>query len=317
MPSPGEDDAVVGGPEELMIGFGSVKDAAGAAVGDPDLMALARGHVGNADGPGNPGAAGFEGDAGGVRGNANEGDLAAVRRPDGVDVDFRGGVEVGEHLRGEREDADEGVIAAIAGPGEVLAVRGPGERAWPAAAMKELRGFGGRIAQIERPDLIVEDVGDSRSVGRDDRIAAGSEHARAGAVGIDDPDILLHALGQQSWIRRRTLRKFKVAPADVDDVLRVRGPGDLADLDAVVGNVMGHATQGVAGTRRLGHPDIAVTVLIVDPEKGAPDRCGLEIGGEGRAHDLLQRERLGGGGIPEDEAEEESEEADSQTSDQR
>src|SRR5690349_877047 len=97
---PGKNNMVVAGPKELLFGIERVKYAARALCGPPDFAPFARGRICDADRPGPPAALRpvevlfFE------VGNANECNLAAVRRPYRITIMIDARVNIGESIDG-------------------------------------------------------------------------------------------------------------------------------------------------------------------------------------------------------------------------
>ena len=121
---PGKDEAVVGCPEEEVVAVNLAEGAASALAGLPYRVALAGGCFGDVDGPGAGGAVVGRWRLGRA-GDAEEGDLLAVRRPDGLHVIFSAGIEIGEGLLVEIVDADEAVVVALADEGDGVGVGSP------------------------------------------------------------------------------------------------------------------------------------------------------------------------------------------------
>ena len=290
---PGKDQAVAGGPVKLVVGGYVMEDAAWAIMCAPDFMPLPGLNIGYTDRPGLGGAARLEVDARRVGWNADERDQAAIRRPRGLAVVLRPGIDVAEAVRRERENTDKAVIAAPADKCEGLALRRPGERALLAAANEELGRFSLRVGEIERPYLILEDVGYGFAVRRYRGCTTRSQFAGLAALRRDNPYILLNAILEHRRVGRRLLWKLEVPAANVDHGFSIRRPGDVANLLSVVGVVVrqlaGSIIRFAAGLRQ---PEIALSFLVGDPDKPLTFGRRAESGTEGRAHHLLQSEAL-------------------------
>src|SRR5580693_7704138 len=71
-------------------------------------------------------------------GNTNEGDLLTVGRPNWLGVAIDAGIEVGERLRGNAIDGDEGMIRAVGDKNQLGTIRGPVKLAGLTLGMDEL-----------------------------------------------------------------------------------------------------------------------------------------------------------------------------------
>src|ERR1700712_4122785 len=75
----------------------------------------------------------------------------------------------------------------------------------------------------------------------------------------------------------------RTTTADVDQRPGVRRPLEIADRLAVVRRVMGDLPPAVL--RRLGHPDVAGPLRVVDPGEPGPGRRGQQLLRKRRAQD--------------------------------
>ena len=119
-----EDDVVAGCPEQLLVCCERMKDAALSFGCVPDFVAGSGCGICDIDRPGLTGAMG-SGTASSAAGGADEGNLAAIGRPLGVAIGQGGWVNVGNGLAGDGVDADEAMITAVAGEGDVPSIGRP------------------------------------------------------------------------------------------------------------------------------------------------------------------------------------------------
>ena len=243
---PREDQAVAG-PQQLVFGGDFAEHAAGAFARAPEFAPGAGFGRGNADGPGLARAVRLANGTQAARWDADECHAAAVGRPFGVAVVVGAGVEVAQGGGGHVVDADEAVVAAVAGESEPRAVRRPAGARARASGLEDRRGRA-RIARHGRPpDLAAVREGDSVALGGNGSLAAFADLARRGAIQSGQPDFLRHALGVRRGIGR--------SAADVDQRGGVGQPAQTRDLLAVIGGIGSDLAGRVA--RRLRHHDVA------------------------------------------------------------
>jgi hypothetical protein len=77
---------------------------------------------------------------------------------------------------------------------------------------------------------------------------------------------LLYAFGEEGGVGIGAAGKFEVAAVDVDDGLAIGGPGDVADVLAVVGGVGGQLARGEVSDGEVGDPDVALALLVRHPD---------------------------------------------------
>src|ERR1035437_1819737 len=114
---------IVRTPERLMIANDLAKDAAATFRSLPDFVSLSGCGIRDTDGPGLARAPGFREVFFLCIWNADESDLAAVRRPHGISVMIGAGIEIVEGVGGKRIDADEAMTPAVADEGKLVAIR--------------------------------------------------------------------------------------------------------------------------------------------------------------------------------------------------
>src|SRR3984957_9902233 len=141
-----------GCPEELLVGREGMEDAALTFGGAEDFVAGTGGGIGDVDGPRFPGAMGAC--AAAATCGADEGDLLAVGRPLGIAVGERGGREGGDGFVGDGIDADEAVVAAIAGEGAVFSIGRPEGQARCAAGVEHELWLG-VACERDTPDAVL------------------------------------------------------------------------------------------------------------------------------------------------------------------
>ena len=161
--------------------------------------------------------------------------------------------------------------------------------------MEKLHRLRRRIAQIERPDLITAQKRNRVPIRRNRWRSPLCQLPRIAAMHADHPDILFDALRQQRWIRRRLLRKLKIAAAHINDVFPVRSPHNIPNIDPIVRIVTRYAMHRVRRAARLRHPDIPPSLLVGDPQESSASRRRLQSRAKRRAQHLLEREALRAG----------------------
>ncbi len=287
---PGEHQAAVGAPQELVGGGDLPVDAPPPLARPKDLPRLSRRQIGELDRPGGPRAPRLEAQEVLRRRQPQEGEGAAVRRPGRLQVAVDARSEEGERPRCQVVDADKGVVPAVALEGEAPAVGRPVQVAGLAAGMDELcrlRLAGRGPGEGGRPDLAAADEGDPVAARRDRRAGSFAQPAGRPALGADRVDRLL---GPRRIARRVGALALRVglAAADIEEGAPVGGPGEIRDLLPVVGGVGGEPVPVVV--RRRGHPDVSHPALHEHPGQPPAGRRRGELRGEGRAHHLLQAE---------------------------
>ena len=142
--------------------------------------------------------------------------------------------------------------------------------------MQQLLGRGLSIVKHEHPYLPVEDVGQQFAVGRDGGLMALGQQARFAALGADDPQLLLRALGEPGWIRHRMVLALSVTAADVNDLCGVWCPLWGRYLLAVVLGIARDLAGDVAVAIRggFGYPQIAPAADVRHPGQTPLGRRG-------------------------------------------
>src|SRR5450759_1143509 len=94
------------------------------------------------------------------RGDPDEGETFAVRRPHGVRIAIHARVDVRERLPGGIANAEEAVVAAAADEDEMRPIRRPAKSSFVPPRFQKLRRL---LASFhgDRPDLVLDDVGDA------------------------------------------------------------------------------------------------------------------------------------------------------------
>ena len=234
-------------------------------------------------------------------GDADECDLLAVGRPDGLGIAIDAGIEIGEGLGGDVVDGDEGVIGARGDVGELGAIGRPAKLAGLALGVDQLRWLG-VVIEADGPDFAFAEESEAVAGGRDGGIVAFGDFARSAAGERSDPDGLLDALRKAGRIGIVAI-VFEIAAADEDDGAAVGGPGELGDFLAVVVAIIcergGRSKRGQSAIHTLRAP-----CSIEHPGDGSAFGGGGELGGEWSAHHLFEREACGGGGEAKERARE-------------
>ncbi len=289
---PGKHEPVTG-PEQLPLGSQLAEHAAVALRGLPHFLAGAHpGGIRYANGPRRTAPHGGEVLVLVHRGDAQKRHTAAVGRPHRGIVAIHAGVQVMDRFGRGVVYADEAVIAAAADEGQAGAIGRPLEAAVLSAGVDQLLRL---LLAVERrrPDLPLAHESHAPAFRRYGRLVTlANQPGRLlswRAFQRDDPHFLLRALGIVGRIGILT-RAIGGLAAHVDDLAGIGSPLQFGDLLAVVAGVRGGAMAAVFG--RLGHPDIAHAARVVDPgDLAASGRCDRG-GRKGRAHDLLEGERV-------------------------
>ena len=284
---PWEHQPLVGGPRQLRAELDRLEHAAASGRGVPYLAAGAGGDLGHADRPRVAFALGVEDHAVAHRRPADERDARAVGRPHRPVVGVERGLQPGERLGRDVDDADQGVGAARADERQPRSIGRPGQRPGRSARAHGLSGRG-HARQAGEPDLAALHEGHTVALGRQRRTTADAELARRAAGNRHGPDGLLGA-GRVAGGIGNLPGAIRAATADVDQrraVGRKRRVGDLLAVVALIGR------ESPAGERRaLGHPKVPSAALVEHPGDAGAGRRGDDLARKRGAEDLLDRER--------------------------
>ena len=120
------------------------------------------------------------------------------------------------------------------------------------------------------------------------------QQARFAALGADDPQLLLRALGEPGWIRHRMVLALSVTAADVNDLCGVWCPLWGRYLLAVVLGIARDLAGDVAVAIRggFGYPQIAPAADVRHPGQTPLGRRGAQSGSERSAERLFDGESI-------------------------
>ncbi len=282
---PRKRDPVVRAPEDVVGGRDGPEHAA-AALGRGEHGAC--GPILEAHGPDAPRkrlAHGEEGKGTLAVRHPHKSDFASVGGPGRTPIHVERGIQVPKIAGAELQHPDVRVVAPLAGPREMSAVRREPQFARAAAAPDQRLRGGGRIGGRASLDRATIDVDDPGSVGGQDRRVPGPEPARIAAICAHDPDLAFDRRRVAFGVRNLA-RAVRSASAHERDGRPVRRDRDAADLLPVVAGERGRGPT--RPPRSLGDPDVARSALVANPGHDRGRRRGGQRGRERPAHEGLQ-----------------------------